>query len=181
MIVTVKVTVEPQCTDKQPHDTGEIVNVTCDATREPTEKQPREGGCTEKQPHDPGKGVILTFDATREPTDKHPREGSGETDESEDGGWAFIDGVEDQVKGKKRYYVIIFCKQAPEIIGFYHCIWAQLANHLPGGSLFHSGAKLKGFDNAEDAAKHFALVRGNSSTAARDGAGFEPVWFSKPS
>ena len=69
MIVTVKVTVEPQCTDKQPHHPGEIVNVTCDATREPTEKQPCEGECTEKQPHEPVKSVNLTFDATREPTE----------------------------------------------------------------------------------------------------------------
>ena len=76
-----------------------------------------------------------------------------------------------------RWYCVCFCGQDPHVVGIHKCTWEKMQYKLPGRRFCRSGAKLKGFDNAEDACDFFVSTRKGSPTAKEDGLGLEPVWF----
>ena len=43
--------------------------------------------------------------------------------------------------GRRKWYVIVHCSRAPELVGVWHTTWGQLARELPGGKLFGSTAR----------------------------------------
>ena len=59
----------------------------------------------------------------------------------------------------RRYYVVFACRQDARICGIHHCVWRELVERLPGGSLFQSGARLKAYDTWDDAFDYWRLHR----------------------
>ena len=61
-----------------------------------------------------------------------------------------------------RYYVVGASSRDPEIVGIWFAPWRWVQEHLPGGQLFGSGAKLKAFDTLAEAKEHWAAQRGHT-------------------
>ena len=112
-----------------------------------------------------------------------------ETPSDCDSGWsdvptAHAEGEDGNVHGpglcqqpRQRWYCITFCKKNPDIVGIHRCTWPEMQRKMPGGNLCGSGAKCKAFDDPTEADTFFRATRTNSTAAAKDGRGVEPLWL----
>ena len=64
-------------------------------------------------------------------------------------------------KKEKSYsvYAVTSCKQQEALVGVHSCKWSDLEAKLPGGSLFKSGARVKGFHTLAEAVTFFELQK----------------------
>ena len=94
-------------------------------------------------------------------------------------GWLFADG-DNATTDNAPLYVVTHCKQNPSVIGIHCgrcCNWSGIERRLPGGKFIGSGAKLKRFEDRNEAVQFFELTRRGSKPAQLDGKGLSPRWF----